>query len=156
VRTAIVLQFQPAQVIWWQKPLVRVDGRILPAELAVLAIELDPLERGVWMNSRGTRSGVVDLVPVTAGGGSAYATRRAPLPSFVARALASIYRRARLVKGCPDLVIWHLERNTFRLVEVKRAHWDAVTTEQERFMRAAARDEVRTSVVEWEFATGAA
>lgn len=145
------LHFQPANVKWWQKPLVRMDGRVVPAELAVLAGELGPRERGVWMNSRGTTSGVVDLIPTTALEGSGYSTKREQLPKFVAKALAGIYRRARLAKGCPDLVIWRLDRSTFRLVEVKCPHWDAPTTEQERFMRAAARDGVRTRVVEWEF-----
>ena len=151
-----MLHFQPANVKWWRKPLVRVGGRVLPAELAVLAKELGARERGAWMNSRGTTSGVVDLVPAPAVREAGYTTRRERLPGFVARALASIYRRACLAKGCPDLVIWNIDRNTLRLVEVKCPHWDAPTTEQERFMRAAARAGVRTRIVEWEFGDGAA
>jgi hypothetical protein len=108
------------------------------------------------MNSRGTTSGVVDLIPTTAVEGSGYVTTRELLPGFVAEALTGIYRRTRLAKGCPDLVIWHLDRDTFRLVEVKRRHFDAPTTGQEHFMRSAASAGVRTSVVEWEFSKGAA
>jgi hypothetical protein len=44
---------------WLQKPLVRADGRDLPAELVILKRELRPGEAGAWVNSRGKRSGVV-------------------------------------------------------------------------------------------------
>ncbi len=56
-----MLRFEPWPGRWWNKPLVDLGGRILPAELAVLAAEVGPNERGAWINSRGTKTG--DLLP---------------------------------------------------------------------------------------------
>jgi hypothetical protein len=53
------LSFDRSDVRWWQKPLVRVGDRDLPAELVILQRELRPGEAGAWLNSRGTKSGVV-------------------------------------------------------------------------------------------------
>jgi hypothetical protein len=145
------IHFESAKARWWGKPLVRAGDRALPAELAVLALQLAPGERGTWLNSRGTSSGVVDIVPDTASA-SGFRTRRVPLPPFVTATLRLLYRHSRLAKGCPDLVIW--SANAMRLVEVKCPHWDAPSIEQERFMRTATRQGVATTVVEWEFANG--
>jgi len=35
-------------VRWWQKPLARVEGRDLPAELIILHAQLAPGESGAW------------------------------------------------------------------------------------------------------------
>src|SRR6266498_4576957 len=96
-------RFDKADRFWWRRPLVRMDGRAITAELAVLARELRANERGVWLNSRGRVSGVVDLVPFRGPKGPTFRTVRKPLPLFVAAALEDIYRRAELAKGCPDL-----------------------------------------------------
>lgn len=149
-------RFARAHKFWWGKPLVLEGGRAIPAELAVLTAEVRANERGVWLNSRGRVSGVVDLVPFVASKGPTYRTRRSPLPLFVAAELEDIYRCAHLGKGCPDLVIWRTDRETFRLVEVKCPHWDKPSTEQERFIAAARRRGINTRIVEWEFGDNAA
>lgn len=143
-----LLQFKSAHIRWWRKPLVRVRGRRLPAELAVLALQIKAGETGAWLNSRGVSSGVVDLIP-DAGSASGFRTQRAKLPSFVVTTLRRLYHEANLTKGCPDLVIW--SASEVRLVEVKCPHWDRPSPEQTRFMRVAARLGVATRVVEWEF-----
>jgi len=89
------------------------------------------------------------------GGKASFRTRREPLPLFVAAKLERIYHKAGVAKGCPDLVIWHVDRETFRLVEVKRHQRDVPSPEQERFMAEAVRSGVPTTVVEWEFLEGA-
>lgn len=151
-----MLRFAPANTHWWQKPLVLVDGRALTAELAVLGLQLRPGEQGVWLNSRGRTSGVVDLVPRRQPDGPSFATRRTPLPPFVAAALNRLYGAAGVKKGCPDLVIWRSDPESLRLVEVKCPHWDSPTPEQERFLEAAAAAGISASVIEWEFSDGAA
>jgi hypothetical protein len=145
-------RFQRAGTAWWQKPLVIVGKRASTAELAVLAIEVGADERGAWLNSRGRTSGVVDLIPQPATQkGSAFRTQREALPQYVAVGLDAIYRNARLLKGCPDLVIWRLKQRTFRLVEVKCPHWDKPTPEQEIFIAEARRSGIDVRIVEWEF-----
>ena len=72
-----MLRFQPSNERWWQKPLALLGGKPLPAELVVLQAELQPGENGAWLNSRGTRSGVVDLVQIEPG---KYKTTRVDLP----------------------------------------------------------------------------
>jgi hypothetical protein len=74
-----MLQFESAGQKWWNKPLVSFRERPVPAELAVLTIELGAGESGVWMNSRGIVSGVVDI----AAENNTYVTRRVALPAFV-------------------------------------------------------------------------
>src|SRR5262249_493058 len=105
----VMIAFAQAGQYWWRKPLVLVDGKPLTAELAVLGRELQPGEKGVWLNSRGRTSGVVDLVPQSTRLGPSFKTQRAPLPLFVAATLEDCYKRAKLEKGCPDLVIWRDE-----------------------------------------------
>ena len=144
-------RFQRAGVKWWQKPLVNLDGRLLPAELAVLALELRVGEQGVWMNSRSTSSGVVELLVAQQDGERYFKTRRQRLPSFVSEALAGLYASTGLAKGCPDLVIWCSDPDRIRLVEVKCPHWDAPSIEQQQFMGAASDNGVTTTIVEWEF-----
>jgi hypothetical protein len=143
-------------VKWWQKPLVLVDECPTAAELAVLATELCPGETGVWLNSRGLVSGVAELQRDQAASEPTFRTRRIPLPRFVASSLAETYQAAGVAKGCPDLVIWRSEQESFRLVEVKCPHWDTPTKEQHAFMRAAAQRGIPTTLVEWEFDGGAA
>lgn len=141
-----------ANASWWRKPLVRFGQKVLTAELAVLASELVEEEQGVWLNSRSRTSGVVDLVPGLPGQqGSLFKTRRASLPSFVTSALNTLYSKANVAKGCPDLVIWHAESQLVRLVEVKCPHWDRVSADQDRFMAAAIAMGVPVKIVEWEF-----
>ena len=82
--------------------MVRVGRRALPAELAILKLELRPGENGVWMNSRGTSTGVVDLIR----SGNRFQTQRSELPRLVTTILKTLYKRGEFSKGCPDLVIW--------------------------------------------------
>jgi hypothetical protein len=58
------LRFKSAGSKWWQKPLALYQGKQLPAELIILQGELGAGEHGVWLNSRGLKSGVEDLIPV--------------------------------------------------------------------------------------------
>jgi hypothetical protein len=144
-----VLKFDPAQQKWWQKPLVMFAGRLLPAELAVLSLELRPSERGVWMNSRGTTSGVVDLI----GERGEYHAQRETLPEFVSETIRRLYKQAHVKKGCPDLVIWNPILQRLRFVEVKNPQWDKPTREQGQFMNVSDTLGIRTNIVEWEFST---
>jgi hypothetical protein len=127
------------------------DGKATIAELAILDRELEPGEQGVWLNSRGTVTGVVELVHSSTGSGDAYRTRRVLLPAFVSRTLKQLYIDAELTKGCPDLIIWRDMPQGMRLVEVKCPRWDKPSREQEKFMSVAAAAGIRTKVVEWEF-----
>jgi VRR-NUC domain-containing protein len=149
-----MLRFPRSGSYWWRKPLVKVKSRALPAELAVLARELRPSERGVWVNSRPKASGVVDLVPVA--GKGTFETRREPLPLFVVTKLEEIYVRGQLQRGCPDLVIWRTDRDQFRLVEVKCPEWDKPSKDQRRFIEVASELGIDTSIVEWRFREDAA
>jgi len=124
--------------------------RVLPAELAVLALDLRRGERGAWMNSRGTSKGVVSLVPR----GRTYGTHREAIPEFVGLMLKAIYRTLKVKSGCPDLVIWHRRRKRLRFVEVK-GPGDRIRDTQRRFIRIAGHHRIATKVVEWTFRDGA-
>lgn len=133
---------------------IRIEGhrgRATTAELAILDTELEAGEQGVWLNSRGTKTGVVELVPRPTDDPDSYQTRRVQLPAFVSRALETLYSDPDLNKGCPDLVIWRDEPPGIRLVEVKCPHWDKSSPEQEKFMSAAAAAGIQAKLVEWEF-----
>jgi hypothetical protein len=143
-----MLKFSRSSHRWWNKPLVEHDGEQLPAELVVLRSSLRPGEEGAWMNSRGRRSGVSGI-ELTADGRTK--TVRRTLPDFVAEALGELYQEAGLSRGCPDLVIWNVQSQELRLVEVKCPHWDRPSHQQDLFMGAAARRRIPTEVVEWEF-----
>jgi hypothetical protein len=143
-----VLQLESGECKWWNKPLVRFGGRLIPAELAILSRELHPGEKGVWLNSRGTNSGVADLVSSKKG---KYITKRVPLPAFVSALLTRIYSQANVKRGCPDLVIWNSETKRIRLVEVKCPHWDRPSQEQKQFLQAAESSGILAKIVEWEF-----
>lgn len=145
-----MLQFESAGVKWWRKPLVLFGGRHTPAELAVLSTELRSGESGAWLNSRGTKTGVVDLVPADRNAKSAYRTRRVSLPAFVSETLVHLYDAAGVRKSCPDLVIWDVQTNGVRFVEVKCPHWDQISDEQDQFSRVAQPLGFPASVVEWE------
>lgn len=156
-----MLRFRSADAYWWRKRLVVVGKRILPAELAVLARELHPLENGSWLNQRWRASGIVELVPVRAARGPTFRTRREPLPLYVVAALEDVYSRARLNRGCPELVIWRTDRDQLRLVAVKRKgeerrdqiKWSA---DRRRFVETAWARGISTTVVEWKFSGDAA
>ena len=102
----------------------------------------------------------MDLIrEATAGEQPVFNTKRKRLPAFVSKALAAIYEKSGLPKGCPDLVIWQPASERLRLVEVKCPHWDRPSAEQAEFMRVAASMGIPTSIAEWEFvapASGAA
>lgn len=144
-----MLRFTKSEERWWQKPLAQIDGRPLPAELAVLHAELLPHEAGAWLNARSTRSGIVDLVR---SGGGGLRSKRRRLPPFVSEALRALYDATALRKGAPDLVIWNTEATTLRFVEVKCPHWDRPSPEQLKFLAAAQARGIETSIAEWEFA----
>jgi len=146
-----MLRFERAAERWWNKPLVSLSGRILPAELAVLEAELTPGEFGAWMNSRGTATGAVDLI--LTGTRPAFKTCRIGLPEFVSSVLRDIYKQANLKWGCADLVIWNAASREMRLVEVKCPHWDKLSREQRIFLQVAEEMGIESSVVEWEFAS---
>src|SRR5271167_3196603 len=142
-----MLRFESAGHKWWNKPLVSFRDRPVPAELAVLSIELGAGESGAWMNSRGTDSGVVDIATEN----DTYVTQRVALPAFVSAALKHIYRTAQIARGCPDIVIWNSDTKRVRLVEVKCPHWDKPSKEQEMFLQAAESAGISAKIVEWEF-----
>jgi hypothetical protein len=146
-----MLRFERATERWWNKPLVSLSGRILPAELAVLEAELGPGESGAWMNSRGTTTGAVDLI--VTGGIPAFKTRHIDLPEFVSSVLRDIYKRANLKRGCADLVIWNTASRDVRLVEVRCPHWDKPSRARRTFLQVAEEMGLERSVVEWEFAS---
>jgi hypothetical protein len=131
--------------------LVMFRGQTIPAELAVLQLELRSYEKGAWLNSRSTTRGVDGLVSSNENG-IRYKTSGCELPGFVTSKLDSIYREAMLTKGCPDLVIWRTDLDEVRLVEVKNSHWDRLSQEQISFRNVAERLSVKCKTVEWEFA----
>ena len=133
---------------WWQKPLADMGGKPLPAELVVLYAELQDGEAGVWLNSRGTSTGAVDL---TRSSGGKLETVRTKLPPFVSDLLRSLYEATGLAKGAPDLVIWNSSSNSVRFVEVKCPHWYRPSEEQLKFLAAAEEHGVEASIAEWEF-----
>lgn len=143
-----MLHFKRSPHRWWQKPLAEVEGRPLPAELAVLQSELRPGEDGVWLNSRGTSSGVVDLISGTNG---KLVAVRVQLPGFVADALRSLYTAFGEKRGVPDLVIWNTERHRVRLIEVKCPDWDRPSEHQVRFHSIAREQGIEVSIAEWRF-----
>ena len=147
-----MLQFEPAGTKWWNKPLVSYRGKNLPAELAVLQTELQFEEAGVWLNSRGIKTGVSDLLRAELEDGEyKYKTLRIAIPDFVSDAIRLAYSASGLAKGCPDLVIWNSSTLGIRFVEVKCPHWDKVSKEQSDFIQVAKEQGVSTKIAEWEF-----
>ena len=71
--------FQPSDVRWWGKPLIRAGGRDLPAELVILQLELQPGEAGAWLNAGSKTFGAVDLIADPSG---KLKTRRVRLPNW--------------------------------------------------------------------------
>ena len=143
-----ILKLESAERKWWNKPLVRFGGRLIPAELAILFSELAPGVQGVWINSRGTNSGVADLITSEK---DKYLTKQVPLPTFVSELLKNIYILANVKKGCPDLVIWNPETKRMRFIEVKCPHWDRPSQEQNKFISAAESSGISAEIAEWEF-----
>jgi hypothetical protein len=142
------LQFEQSGARWWQKPLVVVDGKDMPAELAVLGGALQPGEAGAWLNSRAVKAATINFVAVQSG---KFKTVRAPLPCFVTAHLEQLYRDARLTRGAPDLVVWHEPTSRIRFIEVKNPRWDRPSAEQLQFLRAAEARGIPIEIVEWEF-----
>jgi hypothetical protein len=139
--------FQNARQSWWQKPLVVYDGRVLPAELAILQLEKKSREDGVWINSRGTKTGAYDLVSVE----GKFKTLRKQLPQECSSFLEDTYKYGDLAKGCPDLVIWDKTSIAFRFVEVKCPKWDRLSSEQIAFISHAQQRSIDTQIAEWLF-----
>jgi hypothetical protein len=125
-----------------------MGGKPLPAELVVLYAELQDGEAGVWLNSRGTSTGAVDLVR---GAGGKLRTARVELPHFVSAAVESLYEATGLLEGAPDLVVWSEVDHSIRFIEVKCPHWDRPSDAQLKFMQAAEQRGYGTSISEWEF-----
>lgn len=143
-----MLHFKRSANRWWQKPLVDIEGRELPAELVVLEIELQPGEAGAWLNSRGVSSGTIGLTLDKSG---KLKTVRMRLPKFVAEKLQQLYAASRLSKGAPDLVLWNDRTQAVRFVEVKCPDWDRPSPEQVQFHRIAEATGCRVDIVEWRF-----
>src|SRR5262249_7474156 len=118
------------------------------AELAILHASLEGGEEGAWLNSRSTKSGVVDLLREDDG---TFKTVRKTLPDFVSSQLDLLYKGAAIVRGAPDLVIWHSRTQRIRLIEVKCPNWDHPSPDQLRFIEVAKKDGIPTAIVEWEF-----
>jgi hypothetical protein len=142
-----MISFKKSKTIWWQKPLVTYYGRRLPAELAILTIDLKGDEQGVWINSRSSKSGVVDLERY----GTGFKTRRIEIPVFVTNTIERIYKATIKRKGCPDLVIWNTQTKNMRFVEVKCPHWDRVREGQKEFIQHAKSIGIETIIIEWQF-----
>lgn len=151
LNSKLILKFKPENIKWWQKPLVNYNSQILTAELAILKTELTKQEDGVWINSRGLKSGVNDLITTIQGNKNSFKTVRVPLPNFVSEKIRYLYKISGLKKGCPDLVIWNKSNNLIRLVEVKCPHWDKPSSEQEKFLDIAIKNGVPSKIIEWEF-----
>ncbi|MCH7695972.1 MAG: VRR-NUC domain-containing protein [Proteobacteria bacterium] len=145
-------RFDKARERWWNKPLVLFDGYPIPAELAILRAELKDNEKGVWMNSRGTKSGVGDVMEIPQQDEKfKLKTIRTVLPLFVSTAIASIYELTGLTKGCPDLVVWDESNLDLRFIEVKCPHWDRPSTEKELFLDEIEYLGLSANIIEWEF-----
>ncbi len=144
----MMLRFSKSTVRWWQKPLVALEEGDLPAELAVLRAELQPGEKGVWLNSRGVQSGVTGL---RSDGSGSFKTVRQALPEFCRNHLRVLYEQVELKEGAPDLMIWNVKTESVRFVEVKCPHWDRPSAGQVAFHQAAAAREIPTTIREWEF-----
>jgi hypothetical protein len=143
-----LIYFTNSNERWWKKPLVIHKGKILPAELAILDIELQRHEKGVWLNSRGSRSGVIDLVKRK----EKYKSIRVMLPKYISEIIEEIYKSTSRRKGCPDLIIWNDQNGTIRFVEVKCPLWDRLREGQDEFINIAKGMGLSTKIVEWEFA----
>ena len=143
-----MLRLERSSERWWQKPLAVVNGKAIPAELAVLQVHVTQNEEGAWLNSRGSTSATVGFSRDPSG---KFKTVRAPLPSFVALELRTLYSESGLSKGAPDLVLWQSVARRFRFIEVKNPHWDRPSREQVQFLSAAKARGISTAIVEWEF-----
>lgn len=124
------------------------DGRPLPAELVILRITLRAGEAGAWLNSRGTKTGVIDLVERGAGH---FETLRVDLPDHVQTCLRSFYEHPEIRKGVHDLVIWSRSSESIRFVEVKCPKWDRQSTAQRRFAMLARERGFGVDIAEWDF-----
>jgi len=144
-----MLQLTQSDKKWWQKPLAEENGKYLPAELVVLKRVIRKGEDGAWLNSRGTKTAVIDLVQDEKGN---FRTVRISLPAYVHECLEQLYAHPEVAKGVFDLVIWRDSDQAIRFVEVKCPHWDRLTPEQKRFSELANDRHIETGIAEWEFA----
>jgi hypothetical protein len=142
-----IIYFQNSNEKWWQKPLVSFRGSIIPAELAILRIELNQNEDGVWINSRSGKSGVINLLKIN----HKFITIRKIIPKIVENKLEEIYKKTTSRNGFPDLVIWNRKTFTIRFVEVKCPLWDKVRAGQEEFIKIANEMGLFVKIAEWEF-----
>ena len=143
-----MLYLPSARVAWWRTPLVLHRGKPTTAELAILDLQSGPGEAGVWMNSRGTDTGVRDLVR-NRSKPSGYEAIRVPLPPRVATTLRALYRKSRLDHGCPELLIWDDAGTLVRLVEVRCASVTGARRVRPRFLECAAAAQIACETVEW-------
>lgn len=139
--------FEKSESRWWQKPLVQSRHGLIPAELAVLYLELEDDEEGVWINSRGTKTGVRSLELHD----GRFTTVRQRLSAPVSQFLKKAYQKERLARGCPDIVIWKLDSPEFRFVEVKCPLWDRLSKEQVEFIAYSEGRGISTAVAQWVF-----
>ena len=133
---------------WWQKPLIMEGDKSLPAELVILNRMMEYDEEGAWLNSRGTTTGVYDLIEYEPG---KFRTIRCNLPDFVQGCLRTFYDHPDIDKGVFDLVLWRNSDKRIRFIEVKCPHWDRQTPEQISFSEVVRERGIKTEVVEWEF-----
>lgn len=144
-------KFNKAQERWWNKPLVIIDEHPLPAEIAILYSELKEGEKGVWMNSRGTKTGVERVVECPQENNFKLKTVRVNLPNLLSKTLSEIYASTGLKKGCPDLIIWNENTKNIRFIEVKCPHWDKPSMEQDVFLEEIQNIGLSAIIIEWEF-----
>jgi hypothetical protein len=147
---ASMVHLPNAQAAWWLTPLVLHRGKPTVAELAILDLACGLGEAGVWMNSRGTETGVRDLVRNSAKP-SGYEAIRVPLPPRVATTLRALYRKSRLDHGAPALLIWNDSGALVRFIEVKFGHGSDLNGVQRRFLECATAAKIACTRVEWAF-----
>lgn len=142
------IRLEPAGINWWSKPLAMVEGRPLPAELVILRMTLRAGEAGAWLNSCGTKTGVIDLAERGTGH---FETLRIDLPGHVQACLRSFYEHPEIRNGMYDLVIWSRLSESIRFVEVKCPKWDRQSAAQRRFAMLARERGLEVDVAEWDF-----
>ncbi|MEP1471756.1 MAG: VRR-NUC domain-containing protein [Halieaceae bacterium] len=139
--------FSKSSERWWNKPLVVWNCKSIPAELAVLNIQLETWPNGAWLNSTKLSTGVVDLV----GQEASRKVERIPIPNWVKERLSQIYEQASVSKGCPDVVVWNEDTRAIHLLEVKRYKKDRLSVDQKRYMEVAPQMSVSSEVIEWDY-----
>jgi len=144
-------RFRKAQERWWNKPLTISLDFPIPAEIAILRDQIKTGEEGVWMNSRGIKSGVERVEKYIQEETFRLKTIRLNLPVFVSETISKIYETTGLKKGCPDLIIWNNTSQIIRFIEVKCPHWDKPSDEQDKFLQEIKDNGMSAEIIEWEF-----